>query len=449
MLWKGIGTRYTSATAGHITPDIIDLVRVVQTNPQRAQFYANLINVLSFDDEGAEKGFTEEARWHPELAGLQFPNLVELNFYGFDAAMAMNSADAILHYLQPSIRQLHLGTASQLSDGFLDALIKSCPRLKGFHLGDTTESRISEDGIIRFVNNIETLQVLHLRELQADSWTAKVFMACARHPNLTYLAISEIQDEWTDRIDREVSDTRAFGQLKHFDAGISDHGLEMLAQYMPKLEGLSLHLHSLPGSYSILASASHFTRLTSLDIMFGSDSCITGSDLLLVTRSCPGLKELNISEFEGLPPSGVHITDDTIEEMAKNIPNMIYLCLVFDRSDLITWRSVLSFGVHCKKMQRLELACNVHWEEATTKAPANTFPELWSITFLFHGNNMTLGADRGKEEADSMISQIAAFAPQLTWFNVRGGSQADDEFARAVNVVTNPRFIPRVYSTSD
>ena len=91
ILWRGCGVRYNSATAGHATPDITDLAKIVQIDRSRAQYYADFIHILWFDEEGEENGFIEEARWHKELIALQFLHLQDVGFYGFAEAMEMNS----------------------------------------------------------------------------------------------------------------------------------------------------------------------------------------------------------------------------------------------------------------------------------------------------------------------------------------------------------------------
>jgi hypothetical protein len=108
MLWKGCGVRWNSATAGHVTPNIRHLVHIIQMDLKRAQFYADFIHILLFDDEGEDSYFTEEARWHNKLAALDFPNLKEVGFFGYAAAMPMNTGDVVLHYAVPSVSEFFL-----------------------------------------------------------------------------------------------------------------------------------------------------------------------------------------------------------------------------------------------------------------------------------------------------------------------------------------------------
>jgi hypothetical protein len=249
-----------------------------------------------FDDEGEESNFTEEATWHKELAGLQFPNLEEIGLFGYAAAMPLNSGDTVLHYALPNVREFILDEGSLLSDSFLDTLSRRCPKLKRFGLEDISENTISENGIVRFIEISVFLTSLNIRRALEESWTLKEFMALARDLNLETLDIPDISDDWPESLRDKRAISPLFPKKRHLVTGTSDWGLALLAQYMPDLESLTLSLQKFPPSHTMLASASKLTRLTSLVIEFGPNSFLSGHDLVHLALSCPELKGLEISE---------------------------------------------------------------------------------------------------------------------------------------------------------
>lgn len=452
MLWKGCGVRYNSATAGHISPDITHLANIVQTDHERAQFYADLIHILYFDEEGEYSDFLEEARWHKELSALQFPRLQEVGFYGSAAAMYMNTEDVLLHYAQPNVKEFALDQATFLSDSFLDSLSLRCPRLQTFTLGEIRNSSLSEDGIVRFVDNCTSLSCLNIRSGFLDTWTLKEFEALARHPKLELISIPNIADVWLDSLRHGDPSYPSFPKLKHFYTGISDQGVELLARYMPNLQTLSLTLQNVRPSYHLLASASNFKRITSLSIEFGQSSSITGADLVLLARSCSELKELNICEWEGSHPSGSGITDSIIDATAQHMKNISELILDFDRSDLLTWQSFLSIGRHCKNLLRLRLPCNFTWAEVTEamdqmSKPEVISPKMWSLTLVL---DTQIRGDMATDDVTihAIATQLAAFAPKLSTFRLEGGNARDEVFAKTVDDICSPRYVPRLVGST-
>jgi len=286
--------RWNSAMAGHITPDIKTLAHIVQVDLKHVKFYAGFIHILSFDDEGEDTNFTEEARWHKELAALEFRNLEEVAMYGFTAAMPMNSGDVVLHYVMPSVREFIIDEGTLLSDSFLETLNHRCPKLKKFGLGDVSENIMSEDGIVRFIEKSVFLTELNIRRALVESWTLKEFTAIARHLSLEILETPDIPDYWLDSLHDTRAISHSFPKVKRLVTGTSDMCLELLAQYIPHLESLALSLEALP--------------------------------------------------------SGIDINDSIIDEAAKYMGEMCVLILAFDRPDLLTWKSVLSFARHAHNL---------------------------------------------------------------------------------------------------
>jgi hypothetical protein len=446
MLWKGCSTRLVSEALGNVTPDIRNLVHIIQMDLKRAQFYANFIHVLIFDEEGEDLNFSEEAAFHKELAVLEFPNLEQIGLYGFPAAMPMNSGDVALHYARPNVTEFVLDQGSLLSDSFLEGLSRRCPKLKIFGLGDISENTISEVGIFRFIERYPFLTSFKVRRALVENWTLKGFMALAAHLNLEALEIPDIPDDWLNSLCNERPTSPSFPKVKELVTGMSDRGLALLAPYMPDLDSLTLNLEQLPPSHHILESASNFARITTLFIEFGPGNFLDGHDLVHIAKGCPELKGLEFSEWVGCRPLGVNMRDSIIEEAAQHMRKMCVLVLAFDRAEMVTWKSVLSFARHAHSLVRLKLSCNFTWKEAMSNAPANTFPKIWSLYLVFDENNRGQILEVGEEEEtlNSIAVQLAAFAPKLSDLRV-DGNRADDAVEDAVTKICRPRYVPKPY----
>jgi hypothetical protein len=270
-------------------------------------------------------------------------------------------------------------------------------------------------------------------------------MALAGHLNLEVLDIPNIPDDWLDSLRDERAISSLFPKMKHLSTGTSDRGLALLAQYMPDLESLTLDLQGFPPSRYMLASASNFTRLTSLDIEFGLNGFLGARDLVYLARSCPELRGLEIREWDGCPPSEFDINDTIIDEAAQHMGKMCVLVLALDRSDMLTWESVLSFARYAQNLVRLTLSCNFTWKEAMDSAPANAFPKLWSLSLVLDEDNRGGQlAEDGKEEEifNSIAGQLAAFAPKLSRFTAEGDA-ADEALTKAVEKICAPRYVPK------
>ena len=447
MLWKGCGDRYTNRE-GFVTPYVRHLVHITQRDPNRGQSYANCIQELQFGHEGASRNFAEEARYHKDLAVLQFPNLLKVGFYGFEDAMPMNSGPAVLHYAQPLVTEFVLGNASQISDSFLDILGVRCATLKRFDLDEITESSLTEDGVVRFIDNAHSLTALDIRlGRKSSGWTLNEFKATAKHLNLELLIIPDIPDDWLEFLRRDSPIQPSFPKMLHFTTGTSDQALQLLAPYMPTLESLELKLQNLSPSHHILASASLFTHLKSLEVNFGTNSSIDANDLVLLAKGCPQLIEFSVCKFEdeNHRPSGRGITDNAIEEMAQHMQNIAKLYLAFDRSNMLSWQSILSLARKCRNLRLLRLSCNFTWKEAMDNAQANAFPELRSLTlYLDEANRLSHLTDDGREEEtiEAFAAKFTAFAPQLGSIYLEGKNTTDEALADAIDVICSSRSIP-------
>ncbi|KAH8669650.1 hypothetical protein BGZ60DRAFT_407998 [Tricladium varicosporioides] len=440
ILWEGCGTDYSSWQAGHVTPTIKNLAKVITHNTQRAQFYANFIRILRFRDEGEENEFIDEARFHKELSCLQFPHLEEVSLYESGNATSMNTGEVVIYYAQPNVKFFTLRQGSKLSDSFLKTLSGSCPRLRSLTLRECTDNSVSEEGLVQFLDKSTFLDALDIRTGLDEAWSYKAFEAITKYRDLNFLCIPDIQNEWVGSL-RHAGPIPAFPNLIHLYAGASDEGLECLARYAPNLKTLAIYLQNLAPSHRILSSASHFTHLKDLSVQFGPGSSISGQDLLLVVQKCPNLAELSVGENEGSRPSGSSINDSIIDSIAKNMLNMKQLTLVFDRPDLLTWQSIASFARYCKQLEMLKLSCNFTWEEAITGAQEGMFPILWALEVIFDDNNRRKEIAEGDQEnINTHAARFASIAPKMTSFMTVDGNEMDEAMEAAIYDICMERY---------
>lgn len=424
ILWYGCGADWNSA-AGHVTPDIRHLARIVQQDVQRAQIYANLIHVLQFRDEGEETNFKGEARWHPQLAQVQFPNLEQLDLFYSENAGCRNTGDVVLHYAQSNMKRLSLHEGSNLSDAFLDTLSRQCPKLRWLILRPITDSEVTEDGLVRFLEKTTSLEWLDIRRDFKHVWTQEAFEAISTYQNLALLVILEVKDAWITALNR-IKTVSVFPKMTYLYTSVSDSGLEELHHFMPNLQVLTLHNSELPPSHHILSAASKFTLLKKLKIQLAEDSSITGQELVQLAENCPGLKELYIAEDQAPTiPSATDITNPLIDTFARNLPALQELYLIFKAPDPLTFASLRSLGRHCPDLALLTLSCNVAWDEVQDMSPEVVFPKLWYLKLHPNGNQLDLGLE-AEEAIQGVAKKIAAIVPKIMDFGFEDATEMED-----------------------
>ncbi|KAM0146433.1 hypothetical protein ACHAPG_011139 [Botrytis cinerea] len=450
ILWYACGAY---CFAEHGTPNIRHLAQIAIRDTERAQYYADFVHVLGFseeekeeeeENEGDDETCLDEARWHKELASLQFPQLQEFSLQESSNATELNVGEFIMHYAQPNLESFTVYQGSRISDALFDKLTESCPKLKSLHLSKISASNLSKDGLIRFLSRADALTALVIQNGVHDSWSYEAFEAIAKLPNLTYIEIPDIQNDWVNSVHRANPSTLLFPKLDaHLSTGISERDLECLAYHVPKLEDLSITLQNLPPSLSILASASNFSLLTNLKVEFGPRNRISGSDLLLLARNCPLLSSISLGEVDdsafsppgpAFRPSTTGITDDLIDEVAQALgDSIISLRIIFDRSDLLTWNSILSLAHYCHNLGDLTISCNFNWQETMSGTFENTFPVLENIDFIF---DSILRESQVVNYDEAMIQSCAQkmfeLAPKLSVFWIDGANESDSRWESTV-----------------
>lgn len=425
ILWERCGTTHSSPTP---TPEVKDLAHIILKSPQRGQIYANFIHELWFDSEWKEKGFefSDDAIWHKELASLKFPQLEDLGVHPSPRATTLNAGEVIIHYSQSNMKWLSIQQGSRLSDSILDTLSSSCPKLRSLILENTVENMVTQDGLAMFLQKMDFLRVVSIRDGFEDSWSYKTFHALISFRNLYLLSIPDIQDDWVQSIRDASPIYPPFPNLRHFSTGISDKNLECLAQYATNMVSLELHFKNIPPSHNLLASASNFSQLRSLTAFFCPNSSVSGHELILLGEKCPQLTELLIGEIEGEAPTGIGISDNIIEEMTRKMPSLINFSFVLTSSTNLSWQSVLSFGRHCRNLQRLKLSSNFSWEDVIRSAQGEIFAVLSYLHIFVDKDNRGVDIQYfGVKTTLEFATRFVAMAPKLEGFAIEGGNEID------------------------
>jgi hypothetical protein len=429
ILWEGCGAWSKSAID---SPTIQHLAHIVALDLQRGQFYANFIHKLSFRVEVTNHGSLDEARWHTELASLQFPSLQVVDFHESTNATSLNTGHMITHYAQPNVKAFSLHEGSQLSDDFLEKLSRL--NLLSLTLDNISENKISEHGFIQFLKNSSSLKTLEVRNGLEDIWSYSLFEAVAKYHKLEFLSIPDIQDEWLSS-----PSYSPLPNLEYLFTGISDQGLETLAQYTPNLKIISLSLQNLSPSHQVVRSAAQYSQLTQILIEFGWQSSVSGNDLILLTQSCPALTGLSIGEIGGVRPAS-DMTDNTIDKMAQSMKNISTLSLVINCEYRLSWKSLLSLSQYCKTLNILELFGNINWREVIDGIKPNSFLMLSRLTlFSDQTNSLTDSLDDNDEDLKIMAPRFLALTPKLTNFAILGGNDTDQFLRRAIYDILQSR----------
>jgi hypothetical protein len=113
----------------------------------------------------------------------------------------------------------------------------------------------------------------------------------------------------------------------------------------------------------MLASASRFTRIIKLTIVFDSDDTISGQDLIILAQECPEMIELSLTRYvtDGFRPVSFGITDSVINKMSQKMAKLSLLSLLFRGPNMLTWQSLLSLSQNYRSLETLNISCNFSW----------------------------------------------------------------------------------------
>ncbi|KAK7961871.1 uncharacterized protein PG986_002696 [Apiospora aurea] len=388
ILWHGCGSSYNSATAGHVTPGIRQLAEISQRSRQRAQLYANFVNILYFAEPEDTWPYENEAAWHGDLACLQYPQLQEVVFEPTDDAASLNTGDTIISYAQPSLHTFRLCRGSALSDGVLDDLCTRCPQLQHLELSSSANN-ITQDGLLRFLRTFNSLESLKLGAGFEGLWSEETFRAVGLNKNLELLHISTIEDGWLQ------GDEIMFPALKHLASRISTRGLGLLSRHVPNLTWI--HATVLSPCTSIEAFID-YPRLKDLVVEFEDGGSFMGNDLLLIAESCPDLQLFEVCD-EGACPQIEGLDDPMMEKIASSLPKIkeFKLAKVDTGARPLTLQSIKSLGAYCPNLKELVLSSiSIDWDEGD----GIISDTIWSMDLDLHSGHTLLWPDDYDEDED-------------------------------------------------
>ncbi|KZM24916.1 uncharacterized protein EKO05_0002712 [Ascochyta rabiei] len=379
ILWKGC---YGIFGVGHVTPTISILANMVLREGigrSRAQYYANFIRVLVFQEDHK----ADDATWHPQLRKLQFPLLEDLNIWKTRAAEEFNTEENILHYVHPGLRDLRVDASGPLSDFFLKEISRLCPHLQQLDI-DFKNVTITKKGLASFLRKMSSLEGLHVAALDG-SWSAEALAAVSVYDRLQLLHVPSTPEPWFNTVDT-VSSSPYFPALKYFYClDTTGKALVRLHSLNPRLEALHIYNGNLQGSDDVLSACAQFSQLVKFRYQPEKDAQITGHTLLKLAQCCPLLTSLSIGQDQAVPPIATDITDSIVSLIAENLLNLKELYLIFETTlppGIATTLSSLS--KNCNKLERLEISCGSDWQSITLLPKKALFPNLWTITLRPH-----------------------------------------------------------------
>lgn len=243
---------------------------------------------------------------------------------------------------------------------------------------DTGAEAISERGLTEFLRNMRQLSLLDIRLGFEGVWSFEALTVLAQYPSLTTLEIPDIPDNWI--LDLVGNSTmQLFPKLNRLGTGLSESGLEMLLPHLKEIFGLEIALSG--QSTNALRLVADVPGIRFLSFSLNPRSVVRGEDLIRLAKNTPGLEQLELpaappwdTEPPALP-SALGITDETIQEVARLLPELETLRLGLENCTL-TEASLLSLGTHCKKLTHCYISADISFEELRREAPPGLFPEL-------------------------------------------------------------------------
>jgi hypothetical protein len=450
ILWKGC---YGIFGVGHVTPKISDLANMVlrqDIGPKRAQFYANFIRVLVFqENDTGEDDDTDDAQWHPQLRHLRFPVLEDLNIWKTKSSEELNTEENILHYVHTGLRDLRVDASGPLSDFFLDELSRLSPRLQQLDI-DFKNVTITKEGLARFLQKMSHLEGIHVAALE-KCWSAESFAAVARYERLKLLHVPATQDTWFDALGSDPK-SNMFPALKYlYCLNTTGKALRRLNDINPRLEAIHVYNGSLEGAEDVLLTAARFPLLTNFRYQSGIGAHITGFNLLKLARGCRSLTSLSIGQDQAQPPSGIDITDSVVYSLAQSLPFLKESILLFEATNRPSIASVLiAFSQHCPTLNRLEISCGSDWSCINTLPDGGSFSNLSTMILrpLLHMEDCL---DRA--EFDQVFSHFQVHAakwfPQLEVFTIDDADDYEQKLSDWIYDVSYKRIYGSEADTSD
>lgn len=427
ILWKGC---YGIFGVGHVSPKISDLGNMLlrpDIGRDRAQFYANFVRVLVFQED--EFNGDDDARWHPQLHKLQFPLLEDLNIWKTRSAEEFNTEENILHYVHPGLRDIRVDASGPLSDSFLDEISRLCPRLQQLDI-DFKNVTISKKGLTRFLARMSSLEGIHIAALD-DSWSAEALAAVGKYERLKLLHVPATHDTWFDVLD-SCPRQDLFPALKYlYCLNTTGKALRRLHHINPYLEALHVYNSGLGGTDDVTSVAAHFSQLTNFRYQSGPNAHITGHNIVQLARGCRYLISLSIGQDQTEIPTAIDIDDHVVLLLCQALPCLKELCLLFDSTSPPTLAAILpAMSRHCPSLESLDISCGSDWQSILSLPEGLMFPKLWTVTLRpqTHMEDSLVDAEI-QQLLDHFQRHASHWFPKVEYFNIDDADNWEQAFS--------------------
>ena len=226
---------------------------------------------------------------------------------------------------------------------------------------------------------LRSLETLLIRKGLKNAWSLKSFRAVAKHQSLKQAELRAIPTSWLRGIENN-SERGIFRNIEGFTAGLSEDGLRLILPYLAKTTSLTIYLTE-PSSQALRICAAA-PSLLHIKLGFDARCIVRARDLILFAEAHNALFALELgSEDEDDLPSADDITDATMDQVARLLPNLEILKF-YVAGTAFTESSLLSLGTFCKWLVSCSVYGHICFEELVRRAPNNLYPTLGYLQVL-------------------------------------------------------------------
>jgi hypothetical protein len=407
--------------------DLGTLVLREDVGLERARFYANLVREIHFNYDFVIH--VDLHTWHIVFRQLQFPNLKLLCL---DELSVFATEDALLQYIGPRLCTLH-AVCGSLSTHFFNNLPEVCSGLQNVTL-QSMEVAASESSLLRAFAKMKNLKNLYLDDGFQELCSAGMLETLATLPKLEDLSLPEIPED-SMSVFLENSNQHWFPCLKQLYMGATAETLELVHQIAPGIKAIGVFNEHLGHTDNILSALSRFRQLTQVLVRLSARSTIQDTELLQLAHGCPGLADLQIG-FKGWYeiPLAIGITDDLLDDLARSLPNIHELSLIYNsdtRPGLI--RTLQTLDRHCPRLEKLNMSCRSDWELLLDLPKGVSLGQFAQLIFSVNEHMLQSFT---KEEYSRLLTLWQANAevwfPQIKLFHIRGSDNWEVAFEEFV-----------------
>ena len=203
-------------------------------------------------------------------------------------------------------------------------------------------------------------------------------MALGACLNLCHVTLPDISQE-TFKFVQNIP-LGLFPRLKNLTISAGENFVESMLPTFDHIQRLKLTL--LGSGVSAIGSFANFVHLHTIVLQFEKSrpGIIHGSHIASLARACPMLEKLLIpSELVHKNPTSIHLTDEIMNQVARNLPKLRCLALYFNNQTL-TEESLISLSEHCKELVQCQVAAAINFRELVGRTQVGAFPELQHLS---------------------------------------------------------------------